>query len=321
MQSRLMSKDLLLLFFICLLASCDREDPPVDTPDASIYMAVTTTVNGDHYYFEFRHDAEGRIVHIVNHTNIGGSQASVAYNGNEILITGDPVVLPNINRSYTIKCILDQNKNPTQRIRTEILRYFSPANHQNTYIADTTNYEYDANGILTKSVNTYRDSTWNLPGTALTVTKMDLKKITFVYTNINGNLSSGNGTGTRFIRTFDGAITNETTTVLKKSIAMDYTSNYPNKTDFINTFILNEFKVIFSPLSIQSPVYLLNMVHKNIPNRIDHNHAEESTNGNTIQTIGGREEFIATYNNNGFLSSLKNSGGNNSVIDLRYIRW
>ena len=186
------------------------------------------------------------------------------------------------------------------------------------FLTDTTYYEYDPNGLLTKTIDIHRDSTWILPGTAPLVSSTALNRITIIYTNSNGNLSSGNGTGTRLVRTFNGTSTTVYNSIIKKSIKLDYSSNYPNKTDFNNIFILNEYNIIFTKAVPESPFYIINKYYKNLPNTIDHNITEEYTTGGTMQTLARREEFTYSYNKYGFIANIIHAGGPNTNIDIVY---
>ena len=310
-----MNKSLLLLLLVYSISSCKKEDPPINTDEVRIFKTINT-INGNKVHLNFEYDAQERLTRLgLENTE---TKATVKYVGNEIIITEPTLTSPTLTIHHETRYVLDQNKNPTQRILTKTTRYFSPANDQTNFITDTTYYEYDASGLLTKTIDTHRDSTWILPGTASLVSRMALDKITILYTNSNGNLSSGNGTGTRLVRTFNGTSTIVFNSIIKKSIQLDYSSNYPNKTDFNNIFILNEYNIIFTKAFPESPFYILNKKYKNLPNRIDHNLTEEYTIGGTTQTAGGREEFTYAYNKYGFVTNIVHAGGANTNIDIVY---
>lgn len=309
-----MNKSLFLLLLAYLIASCKKEDPPINTDEIRIFKTINT-INGNKVYLNFEYDPQGRLTRLsLDNTQ---TKATIKYIGNEIIITEPTVTNPTITIDHETRYVLDQNKNPTQRIFTQTKRYFSPVDQTN-FITDTTYYEYDGSGLLTKTIDIHRDSTWILPGTATLITSMALDKITINYTSSNGNLSSGNGTGTRLVRTFNGTNTIVYNSIIKKSIQLDYSSSFPNKTDFNNIFILNEYNIIFTKALPESPFYMLNKNYKNLPSRIDHNLTEEYTTGGPRQTLSVREEFTYSYNKYGFATNIIHAGGPNTNIDIVY---
>jgi hypothetical protein len=307
-----MLKPFYYILFIALLVSCRKKDKLVNTDEVRI-LKTSASFNGVTGNQIFDYDGQGRIIRISGNTNNEPPQtsATITYNGNEVLLKEPDVVSAAVKISSEIKYTLDAGKKPLQRIRVETQEYFPPNNPQRNFTNDTTYYEYDAGGLLTKATNNNRDSS-SLEQAGLTGTSLRLKRVVYSYSYNNGNLTSVAGLGTSFSRVFNGSISKEFNTTLEESLLFNYTKGYSNKTDFSNAFILSEYNILFTL------PYPLNKSYKNIPDKITRQSVEKDASGAPMFTNSETVNYIASYNKYGFLSNLNSIAGPSSGLNLIY---
>jgi hypothetical protein len=307
-----MLKPFYYILFIALLASCRKKDKLIN-PDEVRILKTSASFNGATGNQIFDYDGQGRIIRISGNTNNEPPQtsATITYSGNEVFLKEPDIISAAVKISSETKYVLDATKKPLQRIRVETQEYFPPNNPQRNFTNDTTYYEYDAGGLLTKTTNNSRDSVWSNNG--LTFTNLTLKRMVSSYAYNNSNPISATGSGTRFTRQFNGFITGEFNDILEESSTFDYSKGYANKTDFSNAFILNEYNVLFLL------TYPLNKNNKNIPNKIIHKSVvKDIGGGNPFVLINETLNYTAAYNKYGFLSNLNSNAGPSSGLNLIY---
>jgi hypothetical protein len=314
-----MQKFCLFLISIIIMVSCKKkkEDTPLDPNTIRLTKIVQDNTASEFYEY----DTDGRIIKVTNQTtgNPISVVATVAYTGNTATITYPIVNNAGLNASFSTKYILNADGKPLQRILEDRLEFLPPGNNaQRDFVNDTTKYEYDAQGLLIKETQTIWDSTWSKANVGgYITTSFELTKQVLNYSNANGNMASIMGSGTKLSRNFSSTngITYTSNTLLDESSTLAYTSSYANKTDFKNSFILNELGAFFND------TYYANKSYQNFPSKISSQYTEKNAVTNAITNSSSKaNDYMYTYNSNGFIASIKqtNSLGNSTTTQYFY---
>lgn len=296
------------LLVVALFFSCKKDDDPVHTDDVRITSSVFSNTGVS---FNMEYDAQGRVTKITSKQPgmPDALMATVTYNGNVIDIIQAPVATAGVHFNYLIRYTTDAAKRPLQRIETVRGEYFPPNQPQRDFDNDTTTYEYNTGGQLTRTVQVENDSTWFNPGVVQHI--LQHTRTVKNYTYNNGNLAAVTSLGNRTTRNVTGATTTTTNHILEDNFTYDYSSGFPNKTDFSNALVLSELQVVFF-----SP-YFMNPAATLIPNRSTRQEALKDITGAVISSSNSSLDYTATYNSYGFLSNLGRpavSGSNREII-------
>jgi hypothetical protein len=280
------------MFFI----SCKKNNETFNTDDIRIiktgYAGSGTTNNLDY-------DNQGRIVRVTRVTTNQPTITTntVTYNGNEINIKAISTLAPSIVYNDDTKFITDGNKRPQQRIQVITTDFGPPSTPQRDFKNDTTYYEYNAAGQLTRATQFLRDSTWYFSNA---VPQFQTRYVRTVanYSYNNGNLSAVNSLSNQLVRSFNGVSIVTSNFVQEDNYTFGYNSSYANKTDFSNALVLNELNLVaFQP-------YFLNPAASLFHNNITHEYKLKDGNGILINSSNSSLNYTATYNQYGFLSGV-----------------
>jgi YD repeat-containing protein len=282
-----------------ILSSCQKNSitsTPVVTPKPDTTSLDTGTYHltdideraGDSSiiaYTGFEYDASDRITRGVEYNN-SGTTFTVTYTGNQgLLIENIPEIgIPGMIITDTVRFTLNANNTPIRKIHSNYMWddgsfTSTPSVH---FINDTTDYVYDAAGLLiTESIIT-RDYTAGLPSKGDTINNYYGQ--VFNYTNVDGNV-----TGKNAVWTLNG-------NTITKSTTYDYTHAYPNKGYFTNPVILKNSNMFYD--------WPINVSYKNIPEHFVTTTTTTDAGGNVIGSTVSNNGMTFTYDANGNLATM-----------------
>ena len=287
-----MKKTLYFLVLLVVLIACKK-----DNDNRSETRLVKKTNNDGNAGEVFKYDASGRIFGKAD-LKTNEMVATISYNGNEAIIlrshSNAGVIIEN-----EVRISFDSEGKPISRILRASLEYISPnVPPQRDYVNDTLLYEYDAQGLLKRTVGRSFDSTWFNPND-LEIQSHRTESIT-TYTvsggNVSGSVQVSSIGGMHWFRGTEFKYFEN----IEDTYSYEYSKQYPNKTDFSNGALLNEFEV--------TP-FLLNKNYKNMPDKITRTKISRDKNGVTMSTYNSVLDFTLEYDSKGYLSGIKNNAG------------
>jgi hypothetical protein len=289
------------VFIVAAFLSC-KKDKPVNTDEVRLLKVKRFADNNNAFYSNIEYNPAGKVSAITQNKNNEAPApfATITYNGNEVTIQFPPVQNNALSFVEERKFILNSAGQPISRTRSETQEYFaSPGNNaQRTFITDTTLYEYDAAGLISKTSLSFRDSTWLQPPGAPASTNTALRKITDTYTNTNGNVVLVTGQGTEFNRASNGQAIITTNNTIELKTTYSYANNYPNKTDFTNAAVLMELGIF------PFPSFPLNKNYQNMPEKAVFEWVTRDAGGNPVQVLNSTNNYNLSFNRYNFLSGV-----------------
>ncbi|MET0637622.1 MAG: hypothetical protein ABWZ25_16455 [Chitinophagaceae bacterium] len=298
-------KSFIWAFLLVVFHSCKKDNDPADL---RLDKLESTDYVNNVVITEYTYDNQGRMTSISKKRNNEDPVVTVtiSYNGNEATLLSFPDYDPSLNQQSEVRFILDASGKPLKR--TEFTKRISkniPIYPHQEYINDTLIYEYDAAGLLKQTTGSRRDSIWIQADHTVT------RKITVInsYSNVAGNLVSSDEYITYPSTETQGGVITISGGSSRYRKTFYYTKGYPNKTDFKNAFVLNEYR-----LSHES---LLNSNYKNMHEEVAIHNMDWDINGAVIFDSKGNITMDRTYDGNGFLSSVIIPPG--STQDVRII--
>jgi len=293
-----MKKTLYFLVSLVVLVSCKKDND---------YRSETRLVKKTNYDGQagevFKYDASGRIIGIANlKTNELGT--TISYNGNEAVIVKDHSSAGVIGETE-VRITFDSQGKPISRILRTFREYISPNTPpQRDYVNDTLLYEYDTQGLLKRTVGRSFDSTWFNPND-LEIQSHRTESVTDYSVsdgNLTGSVQISNVGGTHWFRGTEFKYVE----YIEDSYSYEYSKQYPNKTDFSNAAMLNEFEI--------TP-FLLNKHYKNMADKITRAKISKDRNGVIQYMYNSLSEFTLEYDSKGFLSGFK---VNSTAPDIKF---
>jgi len=298
-----MNKLLFPLLTVLSLAVACKKNTHVNTDEARLETMKTTDSSGKVTALTFPYDQQGRIAGYVYTApnGSGTSQASVVYFGNEITIYYTPSNSATFTSSSVVWYKLNANNVPDRRIEADIVHVNDATGKQDEITTDTTDYFYDASGLLIKATGSYFDTTWYKDYTGFPQIETHRTKYTRDYTNSNNMMTAV------VINKVDNYIAIRGTIVTgteytDANYTFEYNHKYPNKTDFKNAVVLGEFGVIFNK------DYLMNKAYTYIPDKITYAETVRYLSGTPASTsFSNTVNLTWGYNGYGFISSLNDN--------------
>jgi hypothetical protein len=291
-----MKKTPYLLFCLFILISC-KKNSSLD-PDGIRLVKIQYVNKPDYINSIFDYDAQGRITRIsyFENNNPPETRYTIAYNGNEAIMQ-EIDATAGAGWNHQIKLTLDADGKPMKRIEYRFMEFFAPAtNPQRTYEYDTAVYHYDAAGLLSKIDHTAWDTTWMTQSSILNTYSVR-ETGTTINTFANGNLSASEKILRQDHVVTQNSISVYSTVNQRINFTYFYTKQYPNKTDFANAAILNEYNLIFN--------YSINKNYKNLPERIAISEQRTDQNGTITYTSNSPGAVMnMNFNSYGFLESI-----------------
>lgn len=296
-----MKKTLYFFAALILLFSCKKEK----INPSELRLTKTTGYDGQNGN-TFKYDASGRIIAVINIKD-NRTIASVSYNGNEVIIDRGFSTPGTVTREDVVKIFLDSEGKPLTRIQRVFMEYSSPNTlPQKDFLNDTLLYEYDAQGLLKRTIGRTFDSLWFNPNDL--ETQSHWTESTTDYTVSNGNLTASvlnkNVGGAQWFRGTQFKYIEYT----EDKYFYEYSKQYSNKTDFSNTAILNELEV--------TP-FVLNKNYKNIPDKITRSIVSKDKNGVIYNMYDSNSKFTLEFDSKGFLYGIKIDGS--PVEEKKYL--
>jgi YD repeat-containing protein len=290
-----------ILFCLALfiLSSCKKDKDQAVNPDD--VRLVSIEMKGTNYtsHLDFAYDASGRIMHVSSHDNNSApvSILDVTYNGNEALLVGTPLNSAGTNHSDSTRLLFDAGR-LSQKIKKSFNEYFYPYNDpQRSFTQDTTIYEYNTSGLLTREIKNTWDSTWrNVSNSGLISTSIYRTNGSNSYSLSNGNVVSMTGVTNWTFITRQGTQTVLSSRSSESTANYEYAKSSVNKTDFSNAAIINEV-AWFTGLP-------LNEKYHNLPNKLTSTYTERAQSGAVVSSTSNTTDYQYAYNGYGFLSSL-----------------
>jgi hypothetical protein len=298
--------------FMLLLSSCQKQNSTNNTSPEQLHLiAIEMASANGIYHLSLDYDANGRIIKGSSSFNNSSPQTNftVAYNNSEVLFAKPNFDIPGFFATDTLRFILNSNRLPTKRTENIFQESKAPqAIPQRSFIFDTTYYEYDAAGLLSKETHTVRDTTWKNNGSIITANQ----KTTAVtnYTTVNGNVTTVNKTTLTIATTYSNGTSSSGYGNQEVTRTFEYGTNYPNKTDFTNTLLLNEFNLF--------KTWPLNEGYKNLPEKITTVTVEKDATGAVKSTTTSTDVMVAAFDSKGWLSTITDPAYQNAITSFIY---
>jgi hypothetical protein len=292
-----------LLPFIALAVAC-KKDSHVNIDEVRLQTMKTTDSSGKISALNFQYDQQGRIISFTSSASNGTvtDLASVSYSGNEITVTYILPQSPSFYSSTVVWYKLNSNNVPDRRIETDIENE-NDISTQKTTQTDTTDYIYDASGLLTKATGSFFDTTWyddrNLGFPQIETYRT---KYTRDYTNSNNTMTKVVINKTEAFTVSRSGTTHSGNEYTDATYTFEYNHKYPNKTDFNNAVVLAEAGVIFNRDC------LMNKAYAYMPDKISYTETIRYSSGNPASTNSSSSMSLTWgYNGYGFISSMNDA--------------
>jgi hypothetical protein len=299
-------KILTLSFISLLFLSCRKSANSVST---QLQRTEYTSYTGDVLYNEYGYDGMGRITSITQHVNTDQPVVAVTieYNGNEASLISHPDNEPTLDQTREVILTLDIDGKLLKRIGYThgISKEASPQPSE-LFSYDTLLCEYDAAGLLKKKTYSRYDSSWINP--TLTLSTRLNSVVNFI--SADGNLVSSDEYVTYPRTTRDNGIVTVTGGSSEYHNVFDYSKSFPNRMDFKNAAVLNEFRYDYEPL--------LNSNYKNMHNQMTTNNIDKDLNGTVVFTSNSTIDAERTYNSDGLLAADHIAPGHTQYVTVNY---
>ena len=295
-----------LILILIVFFSCNKS---YDSAASRLIRTEFTDYKGNIFYSEYGYDDQGRIITITNHENSGQPDVAVTinYNGTGAILLSHPDTEPLYNRTTEVHLTLDANGRMLKRI--EYTQDFSKTlvvQAGGKFAKDTLLCEYDAAGLLKKTTESRYDSAWSDPisyrASKLTATSS--------YTNNAGNLTTFDEYAVYPVNTSSGGVISVSGGTSEYHNEFRYTKSFPNKTDFKNAAVLNEY--------VQYYEVFLNSNYNNMPDQVIRNTVDKDINGAVIFSGISTIDIERAYNTDGLLSSVSILSHNTPYTMINY---
>jgi len=299
-------KKLTWILPLLLLLSCKKDNDP---RDLRLLRVETTTYSGDIITTEYQYDNPGRIIGITSRKNNESpvTLVGVAYTGNEVWMVSSAEYDPSFTETKEVRFTTDASGKPQKRI--EYLQRVSKApSTSREYRYDTAMYVYDAAGLLKNITRVRRDSIW-IRQDLIIKRKFDW---TINYTNSGGNLVARDEYVTYPITRIENGVTTLSGGSSEYHQVYGYAKGFPNKTDFNNSIVKDEYPVFV----YDTP---LNSNYKNMHDQVAIDNTDRDLSGTIIFNSKGTIYMDRAYDKKGFLATMTKPPGNTQDIKISYI--
>ncbi len=294
-----------IVFFV-IFVSCNKSN---DSAAARILRTESTDYNGNVLYTEYGYDNDGRIVSITNHENNDQPVVAVTitYSAGDVVLLSNPDTDPVYNQTTEVHLTLDANGRMLKRVEyTHAVAKTPVVQPAEKFSYDTLQCEYDLTGLLNKTTESRYDSTRVEPTFYTTGTLT----ATTNYTTDAGNLTSSDEYAVYPRFSNQGGIMTASGGSSEYHNEFRFTKSFPNKTDFKNVAVLNEYALYYEPL--------LNIKNKNMPDQVIRSSVDKDLNGSVIFTGTTTIDIERTYNADGLLSSVNILSHNTPYTTINY---
>jgi hypothetical protein len=296
--------NLILILFVFF--SCKKS---ADSAATRLIRAEFTDYNGNIFYSQYGYDNQGRIITITNHENSDQPVVAVTidYTGDEVVLLSHPETDPLYKTTTEVHLTLDANGKMLKRIeytQDESMTIVVPT--AGKFTKDTLLCDYDAAGLLKKTSEIRFDSTWSDP----TSYRASRLTATSTYTNNSGNLTTFDEYAVYPVNSSNGGVITVSGGTSEYHNEFKYTKTFPNKTDFKNAAVLNEYALYFEPF--------LNINYNSMPDQVIRNSIDKDINGSVIFTGTSTIDIERAYNSDGLLSSVSVLSHNTPYTNINY---
>ncbi|WP_194774387.1 hypothetical protein [Pararhodonellum marinum] len=287
-----MRKIALFLFLIAVFA-CEEYGHP---KDIRLVRTEFQRDNGPVFHTEYGYDGVGRITSITEYQDGEAPEVKVTitYEGNDVILFSQ-LVYDNIYIE-TIRVVLKLDGRGLTQKRIEYANRVNSDTFRprEVFIYDTLVFEYDGMGLLTKTTGSRYDSTSLMNPSATRV-----RQVTYT-TNFgveSGNLSTSDELVVYKVVAKEGDNTHVSGGSSERRKVYSYAKAYPNKTDFSNAAILNEYKQGHEPY--------LNIYYKNMSEQFFRSTIDRDLNDEVFFSIEGTTVTERVYDARGLLSIVR----------------
>jgi hypothetical protein len=293
---------LLTCLVFMILVSCKKNNNiPGNASLNRIKQIVNDTLGGTE---SFVFDNEDRIISV--QVSFAGTQTAVAnisYGAGTIVI--NPVHPTTVEKSTQISYSIDGNGLPLIRTSYDSLDYDSlTGNTQRDYIYDTTQYFYNAQGLIVKKLYTRKDSTYFDPGGSPQII-IDLTQIENDYTYNGEFLTNVTRNSEMSFNTYSIVYQN---TVATKQTQIDTwnfndSKHFPNKWDYNNQVVIQELGFLPDFFLVGD----INKINSALPSGYQHSSITKDENGTVIGTGNDSKTFDLSYSGS-FMTGTQENG-------------
>ena len=306
-MQRLPNMKILTLSFLSLLFfSCKKSGNSAST---QLLRTEYTSYTGDILHNEYGYDMMGRITSITQYLNTAPPAVTVAiqYSGNEVTLISHPENEPTMNQTKEVTLTLDADGKLLKRIGyTHGVSIVTTPEPSEYFSYDSLVCEYDAAGLLKKKTYSGYDSNWVNP----TYTYSTRLNSTASFTSADGNLVSSDEYVTYPRTTRNNGVVTVAGGSSEYHKVFDYSKSFPNRMDFKNAAVLNEFRYDYEPL--------LNSNYKNMHNQMVTNNTDKDINGTVVFTITTTVDAERSYNSDGLLAADHITPGHTQYVEINY---
>ncbi len=292
--------------FLVIFVSCSKSD---DSASARILRTESTDYNGNVLYTEYGYDNDGRIISITEHENNDEHVVAVTitYSTGDVVLLSHPDADPVYNQTTEVHLTLDANGKMLKRVEyTHAVAKTPAVQPAEKFSDDTLQCAYDVTGLLNKTTesrydSTRVDTTFYTTGTLTATTD---------YTTDAGNITSSDEYAVYPRSSNQGGIITASGGSSEYHNEFRFTKSFPNKTDFKNAAVLNEYALYYEPL--------LNISNKNMPDQVTRSTVDKDLNGSVIFTGTTTIDIERTYNTDGLMSSVSFLSQNTPYTMINY---
>jgi YD repeat-containing protein len=259
----------------------------------AVYNAPNDSLRYDYVY-----DESNRLTHIYIKPQSQSTATSylITYSNNQIVMLYYNPFLPGMSHKDSIVLFIDSRNLLTKRIGSHYTQSV-PGVTSKTYSYDTTTYQYNSQGLKISESFSGHDSTWENPLSPQTTVRQSTSSTTYTIANNNLTQRVENSSTTQVVR--NSSSTTTTKLGFEMTETFEYSSAYPNKTDFTNSLVLTEVNPITQiPIAAQ---------YKNFPNKMTTVTKTKDGNGNVTSTVTSQSTYQHTYNSDGFVATKTDS--------------
>ena len=310
----------LIALFACLFffAACTKNDPQQiqdDGPQLAAFSVEfidtfrhTTEVDT----FTLNYDAMRRIssTAIQLGTQAKQPEYDLHNSGSTILMT-EPPKSGYFSGTDTIWHFLDGDGRLVKKIQHLWWRLDDPGFKPHSFQRDTIFYQYNAAGLVTKTIRSFQDSTWSANNGQPKLLDQHLSEVT-IHSISNNNLSSMVSSGNWTHRNYVPSISSDVTTKSSQEVTktFEYTKGYLNKFDYSNIAVLNNFSWL--------TYFPMDKGYTNLPDKMTITDIRKDENGTVTFSTNTVLGFTFSYNAEGFISSRVDNGGQIAKVTYHY---
>jgi hypothetical protein len=289
-------KKLITILLLCILFSCNKDK--INPEKIRLIRTERSTANGKFYVTSYEYDSYDHIKRVaISEDNASPvTMADIAYNGNEAILIPPQYYDGGSAINTVIRITLDADRKPLKRI--EHWKAIHPTYPSYRYVYDTMAYQYNAEGLLTRASGTFVDSgTWN-PNQI----RVRRGVHTIDYTNTDRNITSLREIYNISYSLIEGSTIRDSSSSHEYTARYVYTSQYPNRMDFKNIAVLNEYK----HYNYDAP---FNRNYQNMPDSAIATGIDRDGSGAIVFNGSSIKTAIRSYNESGFLSQVASNMG------------